>query len=335
MERPHGRRTSYLNMSTYAMHMQTEGGNVAEADYQLMLKATWYYYMENYTQQQISQLMGVSRAKVIRLLDEARASGVIRFLFREDDQRRMEVERGLIERFSLEDAFVVPTPAHAADLTNSIARAASIYVADHLRADGFLNIGYGDMTGLILDNLAASRRSDINVASLTGGVSYYLPKVSSEVFAMHLYLTPAPLILSSAELREALFNEPAIQDVYRMTSHADMTVVGIGSMDEDATIIRNGILSKTDFALLKMQGAVGDVLNHFIDAEGEPLATSIEDRIVSTGLDKLQQMRNVIGAAGGLVKVPAMYAVLKHGYLNILVTDEQTARALLDYSPQS
>lgn len=308
---------------------------MAEADYQLMLKATWYYYMESYTQQQISQLMGISRAKVIRLLDEARTEGVIRFLFREEDKQRMEVERRLIDRFGLEDAFVVPTPAHPSDLANSIARAASMYIADHLRADGYLNIGYGDMTGMILNNLAASRRSDINVTSLTGGVSYYLPKASSDVFAMHLYLTPAPLILSSAELREALLKEPAIQDVYRMTSHADMTVVGIGSMDEDATIIRNGILSKTDFALLKMQGAVGDVLNHFIDADGEPVATSIEERIVSTSLEKLQEMRNVVGVAGGEVKIPAMNAVLKHGYLNILVTDEDTAQGLLDYSPES
>jgi lsr operon transcriptional repressor len=308
---------------------------MAEADYQLMLKATWYYYMESYTQQQISQLMGISRAKVIRLLDEARTEGVIRFLFREEDKQRMEVERRLIDRFGLEDAFVVPTPAHPSDLANSIARAASMYIADHLRADGYLNIGYGDMTGMILNNLAASRRSDINVTSLTGGVSYYLPKASSDVFAMHLYLTPAPLILSSAELREALLAEPAIQDVYRMTSHADMTVVGIGSMDEDATIIRNGILSKTDFALLKMQGAVGDVLNHFIDANGDPVSTSIEDRIVSTSLEKLQEMRNVVGVAGGEVKIAAMNAVLKHGYLNILVTDEDTAQGLLDYSPQS
>jgi lsr operon transcriptional repressor len=308
---------------------------MAEADYQLMLKATWYYYMESYTQQQISQLMGISRAKVIRLLDEARTEGVIRFLFREEDKQRMEVERRLIDRFGLEDAFVVPTPAHPSDLANSIARAASMYIADHLRADGYLNIGYGDMTGMILNNLAASRRSDINVTSLTGGVSYYLPKASSDVFAMHLYLTPAPLILSSAELREALLAEPAIQDVYRMTSHADMTVVGIGSMDEDATIIRNGILSKTDFALLKMQGAVGDVLNHFIDANGDPVSTSIEDRIVSTSLKKLQEMRNVVGVAGGEVKIAAMNAVLKHGYLNILVTDEDTAQGLLDYSPQS
>lgn len=304
---------------------------MTDEEYQLMLKATWLYYMENYTQQQISALMGVSRGKVIRLLDEARSEGIIRFLFRQNDQERMEIECDLVAKFGLHDAFIVPTPAHKSDLMNSIARAASMYVSDHLRADGFLNIGYGDMTGRILDNLATTRHSDVNVASLTGGVSYYLPKVSSEVFAMHLYLTPSPLILSSQNLRDALLREPAIQDVYRMTSHADMTVVGIGSMDEEATIIRNGILSKTDFALLKMQGAVGDVLNHFIDADGNPVDTDIEDRIVSTSLETLQGMRNVVGVAGGKVKIPAINAVLKHGYLNVLITDEVTARGLLSY----
>ena len=304
---------------------------MTDDEYQLMLKATWLYYLENYTQQQISGLMGVSRGKVIRLLDEARSEGIIRFLFRQNDQERMEVERRLIKKYSLHDAFVVPTPAHHSDLLDSIARAASMYVADHLRADGFLNIGYGDMTGRILDNLASTRHSDINVTSLTGGVSYYLPKVSSEVFAMHLYLVPSPLILSTPELRDALLHEAPIQDVYRMTNHADMTVVGIGSMDEEATIIRNGILSKTDLALLKMQGAVGDVLNHFIDANGNPVDTDIEDRIMSTSLETLQSMRNVVGVAGGVVKIPAIHAVLRHGYLNVLVTDEVTAQGLLEY----
>ncbi|WP_130811769.1 sugar-binding transcriptional regulator [Olsenella sp. Marseille-P4559] len=304
-------------------------------EYELVLKAAWCYYMENYTQQQISQLMGISRGKVIRLLESARNEGVIHFIFRQEDQSRMVIERDLVGRFGLSDAFVIPTPARAADLTNSIASAASMYIANHLRADGFLNIGYGDMTGMILENLAVNRRSDINVASLTGGVSYYLPKVRSEVFSMHLYLTPSPLILSTPELRDALLHEPSVQDVYRMTLHADMTAVGIGSMSEDATIIRNGILSKTDFALLKMQGAVGDVLNHFIDADGNPVATDIERRVVSTDLEALQKMRNVVGVAGGSVKVPAISAVLRHHYLNVLVTDEVTATELLDYQPES
>ena len=69
---------------------------MTDEEYQLMLKATWFYYMENYTQQQISSLMGVSRGKVIRLLDEARSEGIIRFLFRQSDQERMEIELDIV-----------------------------------------------------------------------------------------------------------------------------------------------------------------------------------------------------------------------------------------------
>ena len=50
---------------------------MSEAGYPLVLKAAWYYYMEGYTQQQISGMLGVSRAKVIRLLEESREQGVI------------------------------------------------------------------------------------------------------------------------------------------------------------------------------------------------------------------------------------------------------------------
>ena len=49
----------------------------------LMVKAAWYYYMENYTQQNISTLLGVSRVRVIRLLEKARQDGIISFHIRQ------------------------------------------------------------------------------------------------------------------------------------------------------------------------------------------------------------------------------------------------------------
>lgn len=302
---------------------------MSEAEYPLVLKAAWYYYMEDYTQQQISSLLGVSRAKVIRLLEEAREQGVIQFIFRQEDAERMHVERELIETFGLDDAFVIPTPAATSDIRDSLASAAAMYVADHLRPDGYLNIGYGDTMSLVLNHLASSRGGSINVVSLTGGVSYYLPKFSSEVFGMRLFLTPAPLVVSTSELRDALLDEPSIRDIYRMTEHADMSVVGIGGAEEDATVLRNGILSKNELALLKMQGAVGDILTHFVDASGQPIDTTIESRIVSTRLEDLKKMRNVVGVAAGAEKVAAIRAVLAPGYLNVLITDGNTARELL------
>lgn len=305
---------------------------MADPEYPLILKATWYYYMENYTQQQISQLLGISRAKVIRLLDEARTQGVIQFIFRQEDAERMNVERGLITTFGLDDAFVVPTPIAASDLRDSVARAAAMYLSDHLRADGFLNIGYGDTMGLVLNHLASTRKSTLNVVSLTGGVSYYLPKISSEIFRMKLFLIPTPLVVSSHELRESLMSEPSVQDIYRMTTFADMSVVGIGATEDNATVLRNAILSKNELALLKMQGAVGDVLDHFFDKDGKPVNNAIEDRIISTGLDHLKEMKNVVGVAAGPEKVESIFATLKSGYLNVLITDSRTAQSLLDHA---
>lgn len=300
-----------------------------EQTYALATKAAWYYYMEDNTQAQIAEVMGVSRAKVIRLLEEARAQGIVQFSFRKNDSQRVSAEQLLIDRFGLKDAFVVPTPLDSSAINQSIAQGAAHYVSDHLREDGYLNIGYGDTVSRMLGFLAKNREESLNVVSLTGGVSYYLPSVGTTAYSMHLFLTPSPLVVSSRQVRDALLDEKSLQDVSTMTEYADMSVVGIGAAVEGATVLRNGILNEGELAVLKMQGAVGDVLNHFMDKDGTLIKTEIEDRVISTDLDKLRQLKNVVGVAGGKDKVTAIKAVLNGGYLNVLITDSDTAAELL------
>ena len=300
-----------------------------EQTYALATKAAWYYYMEDSTQAQIAEVMGVSRAKVIRLLEEARAQGIVQFSFRKNDSQRVSAEQLLIDRFGLKDAFVVPTPLDSSAINQSIAQGAAHYVSDHLREDGYLNIGYGDTVSRMLGFLAKNREESLNVVSLTGGVSYYLPSVGTTAYSMHLFLTPSPLVVSSRQVRDALLDEKSLQDVSTMTEYADMSVVGIGAAVEGATVLRNGILNEGELTVLKMQGAVGDVLNHFMDKDGNLIQTEIEDRVISTDLDKLRQLKNVVGVAGGKDKVAAIKAVLNGGYLNVLITDSDTAAELL------
>jgi len=300
-----------------------------EQTYALATKAAWYYYMEDSTQAQIAEVMGVSRAKVIRLLEEARAQGIVQFSFRKNDSQRVSAEQLLIDRFGLKDAFVVPTPLDSSAINQSIAQGAAHYVSDHLREDGYLNIGYGDTVSRMLGVLAKNREESLNVVSLTGGVSYYLPTVGTTAYSMHLFLTPSPLVVSSRQVRDALLDEKSLQDVSTMTEYADMSVVGIGAAVEGATVLRNGILNEGELTVLKMQGAVGDVLNHFMDKDGNLIQTEIEDRVISTDLDKLRQLKNVVGVAGGKDKVMAIKAVLNGGYLNVLITDSDTAAELL------
>ena len=312
--------------------MEERLDKIDKLDYEhiLMVKAVWYYYIESYTQQNISKLLGVSRSKVISLLERARQTGVIQFNVRQESSRRMQVEQDMIARFGLSDAFIVPGASTLTSPNESIAQAAAMYILRRAEDNAFINMGYGDTTSRILNHLATAAESPLNVVSLTGGVNYYLPNTRSNVFNARLYLIPSPLLLSSGELRQSLRQEPDVEEIFRMIPLSSMSVVGIGSMNDQATIMKNGILNQNDFTFLKMQGAVGDVLSHFFDKNGDPISISLEDRLMSTPLEELRKLDNVIGVAGGVRKAEAILAALRGGYLDVLITDEDTAKLLLE-----
>ena len=65
----------------------------------LMTKAAWHYYFEGITQQQAAERMGISRMRMIKLLEKARQTGIIQFRLRKDGETRMKMERALIDRY--------------------------------------------------------------------------------------------------------------------------------------------------------------------------------------------------------------------------------------------
>lgn len=293
-------------------------------------KAAWYYYEENMTQQQIAEKLGMNRMKVIKLLESARQAGIIQFHFRSDSARRLAREQQLMNRYHLKDCFIVPPPDSVEGVNENVARAASLYIASRITGETFINIGYGDTAGRVLNYLAISAEHTLSCVSLTGGVSHYLPNARSNIFNSRLYLIPAPLLLSSDEVAGAMEAEKAIKDIKALIPLSSMSVIGIGAMNQDATVLKSGVLTANDFLLLKRNGAVGDILSHFINEEGRPVSSDLEARTISTSLDTIKNLPNVIGVAAGQSKVEAIKAVLRGEYLDVLITDESTADALTE-----
>ena len=295
----------------------------------LLTKVAWYYYIEGYTQQEIGEYLSIPRLRVNRLLDKARKAGIIQFSVREGDSKRMIVERELITQFGLKDAFVVPSPLNEQDIYESVAQAAAMYIHERLEKTGYINMGYGDTSSRILNHLANICEFPVNVVSLTGGVNYYLPNTRSSIFNAKLYLTPAPLLMASEDIVKAMEQEPSVKQIRHMATLAQMSIVGIGGVDSNATLLTNGTLNHSDVLLLSMQGAVGDMLCHFIDKDGNVIQSSLERRLMSTPLEQLKEMNNSIGVAGGSTKSEAILAALKGNYLDVLITDETTATNVL------
>jgi len=68
----------------------------------------------------------------------------------------------------------------------------------------------------------------------------------------------------------------------------------------------------------------------FFDADGAALKTSLDQRVVSITATDLMQVPRRVGVAGGSGKYRAIRAALRGGWVNVIVTDLDTARRLAE-----
>src|SRR5437762_1910654 len=121
----------------------------------LQVRAAWLYYVEGLTQLQISRVMKISRAKVIRLLSGARDSGIVRIRIEAKASEQIELERALIGRFGLTEAIVVPAPASQADIAAVVGHAAGTYLAEHVHDGMSIGVGWGMTLNMSLKAIGA------------------------------------------------------------------------------------------------------------------------------------------------------------------------------------
>src|SRR6186713_2885894 len=97
----------------------------------LSVRAAWLYYIEGLTQEDVATSMGVSRAKVIRLLAGARDHGIVHIRIEAKGSEQLALERRLIETFGLSEAVVAPAPADTSAIAAVVGHATGTYLADN------------------------------------------------------------------------------------------------------------------------------------------------------------------------------------------------------------
>ena len=294
----------------------------------LLYKVAWLYYINGLTQQEIASQLSLSRIKVIKMLEEARQRKIVRFYFSSVYRDKNEVEQQLIEKYNLKDSFVVPWSSNN-NLAENLGQATAMYLNDLIKEKTYVGVGYGETMSAFLRHLSGITNKSLSVISMTGGVMPYISQIGNGSIDIKHYLLPVPLVLSDKKLAELMIKEKSVSDVINMIEKVNIVVSSLGSMEENSTILKTGLLSTDKYNVLKYKGAVGDMLMHFIDKNGNLVDDEIEDRIISTKLDKIQDCDYVIVAAGGEDKLQIIHTAITHGLVNVLITDENTAKFLL------
>ena len=74
---------------------------------------------------------------------------------------------------------------------------------------------------------------------------------------------------------------------------------------------------------------MGDIGLRYLRADGSPVDTPLDDRVIGIELEQLKRAPRSIAVAGGPAKTEAIHAALVGGWINCLITDTHTAERLL------
>jgi DNA-binding transcriptional regulator LsrR (DeoR family) len=310
---------------------------IRESVLDLRVRAAWLYYVEGLTQEQTARVMKISRAKVIRLLAGARDGGIVRIRIEARGSAQIALERRLMATYGIRGAIVVPTPAHEAEIATVVGHAAGTYLSDQVRDGLSIGVGWGATLNMSLKALHSPRFAGLSVISFLGGMTHSravnpsaVARRMADALGADCYQLTAPLMVADGALRAALWAEPGLHELLERARHVDLALVSVGDVSEEATLFREGLLPRSQLASLRKAGAVGDVLCHFIDAQGRVVDHPASQRVVAIALEDLRRIPTVVVASGGQRKVAAIRAALKALTVGMLITDENAAAALVE-----
>ncbi|HXF57303.1 MAG TPA: sugar-binding domain-containing protein [Actinomycetota bacterium] len=296
-------------------------------------RAAFLYYLRGLNQEQIARRMGVSRSTVSRLLSHAREVGIVEITVTRPLPEVANLEAGLHERFPLQVVVVEPRdedepPSRAA------ARAGARFLSRRARAGGVVGVGWGltlraaaeqvvrgPVPGLTLVDVVGRPPADDSLVAVS--------RVLARAWGAEAVPIPAPAFAAPERVRQELLRNPVVKRALARAREADLIVVSVGGVDEEATLVREGVVSSALMARLRAAGAVGDLLGHFFDASGREVQVRGLASPIGLGLEDLRSARLVVAVAAGEAKVAAIRAAASSGLIGGLVTDETTARALL------
>lgn len=312
----------------------------AEDQLRLMARVARMYHERGMRQADIAQELHISQPRVSRLLKRAVEVGIVRTTVALPAGVHTDVEEHLEAVFGLEQAVVTDVSSGPHDVTSAIAAAAADYLAATLI--GGDTVGISSWSASLLAAVGAMRpfrtRVAETVVQLVGGLGN--PRVQMqagrliEQFANHTgaepVLLPTPGVLGSAAVRLSLMSDPAVADAVAAWERLTVALVGIGAVEPSDLARQSGnAFPESDRSALAEAGAVGDICFRFYDAEGVLVPSDVDDRVIGIAPEALRAVPRRIAVAGGSRKLAAIRGALLGGWVNVLVTDFETARQLL------
>ena len=309
------------------------------SDYETLIQVAKWYYVDGLMQAEIAKRIKKSRSMVSKMITEARNQGIVEIRIAYPLNRNRAIEERIRAHLPLDTVRVVES-LPSEDLNGVVlAKTAAEFLATQLRDRMILGLAWSRTVKSVVDEFSGAPLRDVVVVQLSGSAGSDHPEIGGieiiramahKLQAARQYF-PAPLVVRSPDVARVLLREPALRQSIAYAKSCDLAVVGIGSVDRQRnSLIASKLIGSGELKEFTRLGSVGDILAHQLTVDGGKLDHDFNRRVIGLDIDELARIPRVIAVAAGRHKAPAIRAVAAGGYVTDLVTDSDTAGALLD-----
>ena len=298
----------------------------------VLLEVSRLYWEEDLGQAEIARRTGYSRPTVSRMLTEARRVGIVTVTVAHPIERLMALEERLVAAFGLTTARVSETaPAGGSGIGPDVARSAADLLVENCGPRSVIAVSNGRAVAAVVHHVAERSWPASTTVAMLGSVGESFNLEDGPDVCRNLSLRlggrfrslTVPLVFDSPSLARAVRKEDQVATTLELAARSDVALTGIGTVGSSVSPLLRRWMTPGVVRECRQRNVVAHVCGHHV-------RTSLCDRTLCLDPDRLNEIPLVIGVAAGSDKVVAILAALRGGYLSALVTDESTARSLLE-----
>lgn len=299
----------------------------------LLSEVATLYYKKNLTQQEIAETMHLSRQTVSKILSDAIEEKIVEIIIHDPQKECKELEEQICAVFDIRGCVVCSVSGRNESVHRLMTvRAAVDYILPILQTGNRkIALSWGRTIQELIQNLPKLATIGNTVFPLFGATdnenSYFSSNELARKMADKLDATPKcawfPYMADSDEDTFLLKQLGYYKQMQEMWNTADLAILGIGN-----TEILDVFGKAFGYSDIHTH-AIGDVATHFFDRNGN--FVNLYRNTLCASVENIKNAKESIAIACGKEKAEAIAGALRTKMIDTLITDEYTARQVLEY----
>ena len=298
----------------------------------LMSEVAILYYEKKYTQQEVANLMNLSRQTVSKLLNDAVKENIVEIKIHNPQKDCEELQHNICKKFNIKNCIVIGVSSDNATLRRTMTvKAAADYIAAIIKkGNQKIALSWGRTIQELINVMPPINTSGNIVFPLFGATdnenSYFssneLTRSMSDkigALAKYAWFPYLPDSNEDCNLLKKLSYYKKVQDLW---NNSDIAVLGIGNTE----ILE--IFEKSFGYNQKRHNVIGDIATHFFNEKGEFI--ELYENTLCASAENIKNSKQTIAIACGDDKVTAISGALRTQIIDTLITDEYTAKNILE-----